>query len=95
MLKSESNIQTELAKVKRQSERANFINNGNRTKWSPIRSIIIQVIKKIGLDDTKFYYQYIITITKFEQNVGKEKPVEDFLPFVITVIKSDFKVDIF
>ena len=24
------------------------INNGNRTEWSPIRSVIIQVINKIG-----------------------------------------------
>ena len=25
-----------------------MINNGNRTEWSPIRSVIIQVINKIG-----------------------------------------------
>ena len=25
-----------------------IISNGNRTKWSPIRSVIIQVINKIG-----------------------------------------------
>ena len=24
------------------------MNNGNRTEWSPIRSVIIQVINKIG-----------------------------------------------
>ena len=24
------------------------INNGNRTEWSPIRSVIVQVINKIG-----------------------------------------------
>ena len=24
------------------------VNNGNRTEWSPIRSVIIRVIKKIG-----------------------------------------------
>ena len=54
------------------------ISNGNRTEWSPIRSVIIQVINKIGrprsgspicliteLDDTKFCYQLIITLTKF------------------------------
>ena len=42
--------------------------NGNRTEWSPIQSVIIQVINKIGqteLDDTKFCYQLIITLTKF------------------------------
>ena len=56
--------------------------NGNRTEWSPIRSVIIPVINKIGrprsgrpiclitsmitteLDDTKFCYQLIITLTK-------------------------------
>ena len=26
-----------------------LINNGNRTEWSPIRSVIIRVINKIGL----------------------------------------------
>ena len=26
----------------------NLINNGNRTEWSPIRSVIIRVINKIG-----------------------------------------------
>ena len=56
------------------------ISNGNRTEWSPIRSVIIRVINKIGrprsgspicliiqteLDDTKFCYQLIITLTKF------------------------------
>ena len=25
-----------------------MINNGNRTEWSPIRSVIIRVINKIG-----------------------------------------------
>ena len=25
-----------------------WINNGNRTEWSPIRSVIIQVLEKIG-----------------------------------------------
>ena len=25
-----------------------LINNGNRTEWSPIRSVIIRVINKIG-----------------------------------------------
>ena len=53
------------------------ISNGNRTEWSPIRSVIIRVINKIRrprsgspilqteLDDTKFCYQLIITLTKF------------------------------
>ena len=92
--KSESHIQTELAKVKRQSERANLINNGNRTEWSPIRFVILQVINKMELDDSKFYYQLIIAVTKFEKNVGKAKPVDDLLRFVITVMKSDFETDI-
>ena len=49
---------------------------GNRTEWSPIWSVIKRVINKIGrlsnrspsiipnqlVDDTKFCYQYIITI---------------------------------
>jgi len=26
----------------------NLINNGNRTEWSPVRSVIIRVISKIG-----------------------------------------------
>ena len=26
-----------------------LINNGNRTEWSPIRSVIIRAINKIGL----------------------------------------------
>ena len=58
-----------------------FISNGNRTEWSPIRSVIILVIKQIGLplrgrpillitrmtelNDTKFCYQLIMTLTKF------------------------------
>ena len=62
--------------------------NGNRTEWSPIRSVIIRVINKIGrprsgspicifnreydyrqFDDTRFCYQLIITITKFEKKL--------------------------
>ena len=61
----------------------NTINNANRTEWSPIRSVIIWVMNKIGrprsgspiclitsmtadqFDETKFFYQLIITITKF------------------------------
>ena len=51
------------------------INNGNRTEWSPIRSVVVRVINKIGrggspicqsrvwlqteLDDTKSSYQLI------------------------------------
>ena len=74
-----------------------MINDGNKTEWSPIRSVIIRMISKMGLEDTKFYYrfyyQFIITITKFEKNVGKAKPVEYLLRFVITVMKSDFQAD--
>ena len=48
--------------------------NGNRTEWSPIRSVIIRVITKSDdraagvrfvyneLDDTKSYYQLIIKL---------------------------------
>ena len=25
-----------------------LLNNGNRTEWSPVRSVIVQVINKIG-----------------------------------------------
>ena len=53
------------------------INNGNRTEWSPIRSVIIQVITKFVViqfvnheydyrptsDDMKSHYQLIISIT--------------------------------
>ena len=70
--KPESHIQTELAKVKRQSERANLINNGNRTEWSPIRFLILQVINKMGLDDTKFYYQLIIAVTNSRKTLAKQ-----------------------
>ena len=44
------------------------INNGNRTAWSPIRSVIIQVINKIGRSR-------IITITISEKQkilIGKK-----------------------
>ena len=58
-----------------------WIRNDNRTKWSPIRSVIIRVINKIGrpiclitgmklqteLDDTKSCYQLLITITISEK----------------------------
>jgi len=60
-------------------KRCKLISNGNRTEWSPIRSVIIIVINKIGrprrgicltrsmteLDDTKFCYQLITPLTKF------------------------------
>ena len=51
-----------------------LISNGNRTEWGLIRSVIIRVINKIyliqawlqtKLDDTKFCYQLIMTLTKF------------------------------
>ena len=49
-----------------------IISNGNRTEWSPIRSVIIRVIKsddrlQTELDDTKSYYQLIIKITISEK----------------------------
>ena len=55
------------------------ISNGNRTEWSPIRSVIIRVITKSDdraagvrfvyheLDDTKSCYQLIIKITISEK----------------------------
>ena len=54
-----------------------LINKGNRTKWSPRRSVIISVINavvrfvksrvssQIELGDSKFFYQLIIATTKF------------------------------
>ena len=54
-----------------------LINEGNRTKWSPIHSVIISVFyavvrfvksrvsSQIELDDSKFFYQLIIATTKF------------------------------
>ena len=51
-----------------------LISNGNRTEWGPILSVIIWVINKIcliqawlqtKLDDTKFCYLLIMTLTKF------------------------------
>ena len=30
-----------------ENKKIHFISNGNRTEWSPIRSVIIRVIKKI------------------------------------------------
>ena len=30
-----------------ENRKMHFISNGNRTEWSPIRSVIIRVIKKI------------------------------------------------
>ena len=53
-----------------------MIYKGNRTEWSPVRSVIIQVINKIRflvmiiqteLDDTKSCYQLIITVTISEK----------------------------
>ena len=63
-----------------------MINNGNRTEYSPIRSVIIRVINKIGgsrsgspicqsrvwlqteLDEKKFSYQLITTVSISENN---------------------------
>ena len=54
-----------------------LINKGNRTKWSPIHSVIISVFyavvrfvksrvsSQIELDNSKFFYQLIIATTKF------------------------------
>ena len=56
-------------------------NNGTTTKWSPIQSVIIQVINKIRwfpicwswvwllieLDDMQSCYQLMKTMTKFEK----------------------------
>ena len=40
-----------------------MVSNGNRTNWSPIRSAIIsRVLLQAKLDDTKSYYQSIISI---------------------------------
>ena len=56
-----------------------FSHDGNRTEWSPIRSVIILSDNKIDLfitsimglqtelDDTKSYYQLIIKITISEK----------------------------
>ena len=41
-----------------------FFNNGDRTEWSPIRSVIIW---GLTLDDTNSCYQLIKTMTKFEK----------------------------
>ena len=49
---------------------AALICNGNRTEWSPIRSVIIclsRVRLQTELDDTKSYYQLIIKITISEK----------------------------
>ena len=43
-----------------------MIYNGNRTEWSPIRSVIIRVIKEIVLPR----YQLIIFITKLAKEKG-------------------------
>ena len=58
-----------------------YNNDGNRTEWSPIQSVIIRVINKIEwppdlswvwlqteLDNTKSYYQLIITAIISENN---------------------------
>ena len=42
-----------------------MISSGNRTGLSPIRYVIIRVRLQTELDDTKFCYQLIITLTKF------------------------------
>ena len=50
------------------------MSNGNRTEWSPVRSVITRVMTKsdnrpiqTDLDDTKSYYQLIIEITISEK----------------------------
>ena len=58
-------------------------NNGNRTEWSPIRSVIIRVIcqslvwSQTELDETKSLYQLIITITISGEKIhlGQTSPV--------------------
>ena len=49
--------------------------NGNRTKWTPFWCVIIRAINKIGrtrltvLDDSKSYYQLIITVRNFRKKI--------------------------
>ena len=51
--------------------------NGNRTEWTPLRSLITRVINKIGrprltvLDDTKSRFQLIITVRNFRKKKRK------------------------
>ena len=46
-----------------------MVSNGNRTEWSPIRSVIIRVINKIGRPRSGspicLITSLIITLTKF------------------------------
>ena len=43
-----------------------LIYNGNRTEWSPIRSVITSI--QTELDDTKSFYQLIINVTISEND---------------------------
>ena len=52
--------------------------NGNRTKWSPIRSVIIRVITKsddraagVRFVNHEAYYQLILKITISEKRIAK------------------------
>ena len=42
-----------------------LINNGNKTKWSPIRSVIIQEINKIGRPSPIFLSQLSMITDRF------------------------------
>ena len=52
-----------------------MINNGNRTEWSPVRSVIVRVTKEIKRSFDLFDHEYdnrrigcyklIVTMTKF------------------------------
>ena len=68
----------------RSSVTAQFIqiNNGNRTEWSPIRSVIIRVIREITFD-VKWSY--------VKQQTAKMK----LLPSVLRSLNSKVKIFVF
>ena len=49
-----------------------LINNGSRTEWSPIRSVIIRVKNKIGLPRYQLIIKIAISEKKKNQVTGKK-----------------------
>ena len=65
------------------------ISNGNRTEWSPIRSVIIRVINEIGRPRSRSpicLIIIIISITKLEKEKG-ENVLEKELTTVSQYVK--------
>ena len=85
-VKTQNPLAPKLEKLNQSSDIYDKINIGNRTEWSPIRSVIKRVINKIGrprpicwsrvwlpteLDDMRSCWKLNKTMTKFEKETRR------------------------